>query len=151
MVDLLGAHPALASRNGSASWSSLWSLSTEGREVVERVAVLARERFARRAARHDAEASFPAENYRDLREAGLLGLTVPREYGGLGLDRDLAGSAARTVASGLAGRAGDAAGERPLLGDDRQDRVWPRGGHARVPVRGDRRWHTAARHACRID
>ena len=27
-----------------------------------------------------------AENYQDLREAGLLGLTVPKEYGGLGVD-----------------------------------------------------------------
>jgi len=55
--------------------------------VVERVALLSRERFASRAARYDAESSFPTENYRDLHAAGLLGLTVPVAYGGLGVDR----------------------------------------------------------------
>ena len=33
---------------------------------------LGRERFAPRAAVHDAQASFPAQNYQDLRDAGLL-------------------------------------------------------------------------------
>ncbi len=52
-------------------------------ELVERVARLSRERFASRAARYDEESIFPAENYQDLREAGLLALNVPRAYGGL--------------------------------------------------------------------
>src|SRR5262249_17189573 len=39
-----------------------------------------------RAARYDAEAAFPLENYRDLHAAGLLGLTVPQAYGGAGAD-----------------------------------------------------------------
>jgi alkylation response protein AidB-like acyl-CoA dehydrogenase len=42
--------------------------------------------FARRAARYDREASFPHENYADLRQAGLLGLCVPEKFGGLGAD-----------------------------------------------------------------
>ncbi|HEX5611175.1 MAG TPA: acyl-CoA dehydrogenase family protein, partial [Burkholderiales bacterium] len=42
--------------------------------------------FAARAARHDREASFPFENYAELRDAGLLGLCVPERYGGLGAD-----------------------------------------------------------------
>lgn len=41
-------------------------------------------RFAERAARHDADGSFPHDNFADLRAAGLLALTVPEEYGGLG-------------------------------------------------------------------
>ena len=61
-------------------------LSPEQREVVERVATLSRERLAPRAARYDAESIFPTENYQDLRAAGLLALTVPQEYGGLGAD-----------------------------------------------------------------
>ena len=61
-------------------------LSDEQRQIVDRVGTLARERFAPRAARYDAESSFPYENYRDLHEAGLLGLTLPREHGGLGAD-----------------------------------------------------------------
>lgn len=43
-------------------------------------------RFAERAAQHDADGSFPFENFADLRAAGLLGLTTPEEYGGLGAD-----------------------------------------------------------------
>jgi len=42
--------------------------------------------FASRAARYDSEASFPFENYVDLRAAGLLGLCVPEAYGGKGAD-----------------------------------------------------------------
>src|SRR5207244_7199115 len=56
------------------------------RGLVEQVAELARTRFAPRAARFDAEAAFPIENYRDLHAAGLLGLTVPRGFGGVGAD-----------------------------------------------------------------
>ncbi len=41
-------------------------------------------RFAERAARHDAEGSFPQENFADLRAAGYPLLTVPVEHGGWG-------------------------------------------------------------------
>ncbi|MDE2779160.1 MAG: acyl-CoA/acyl-ACP dehydrogenase [Chloroflexota bacterium] len=54
--------------------------------LVERIANLARENFAPRAAVFDSESSFPFDNYRDLHQADLIGLTVPREYGGLGVD-----------------------------------------------------------------
>ena len=43
-------------------------------------------KFAGRAARYDREASFPFENYADLRAAGLLGLCVPEKFGGRGAD-----------------------------------------------------------------
>ncbi|MBO7745066.1 acyl-CoA/acyl-ACP dehydrogenase [Paenibacillus sp. MWE-103] len=39
-------------------------------------------RFAERAERHDREGSFPFDNFADLREAGYLSITVPKEYGG---------------------------------------------------------------------
>ncbi len=42
--------------------------------------------FAKRADRYDREASFPHENYADLKEAGLLGLCVPEKFGGRGAD-----------------------------------------------------------------
>jgi alkylation response protein AidB-like acyl-CoA dehydrogenase len=47
---------------------------------------LGHERFAERAARVDREAAFPHDNFRDLREAGLLALAVPRAFGGHGAD-----------------------------------------------------------------
>ncbi|MEQ4305370.1 acyl-CoA dehydrogenase family protein [Plantactinospora sp. B6F1] len=41
-------------------------------------------RFAARAAEHDRDGTFPVEDFADLRSAGLLGLMVPPELGGLG-------------------------------------------------------------------
>lgn len=54
--------------------------------TVRVIATLAREKFAARSAELDASSSFPFENYRDLHQAGCLGLTVPAEYGGTGID-----------------------------------------------------------------
>lgn len=39
-------------------------------------------RFAERAAKHDRDGSFPFENFEDLHKAGILGLTVPKRFGG---------------------------------------------------------------------
>ena len=50
---------------------------------VEKARLLAAD-FAKRAAAHDRDASFPFENFQQLSDAGLLSLTVPRERGGLG-------------------------------------------------------------------
>jgi alkylation response protein AidB-like acyl-CoA dehydrogenase len=55
------------------------ALTTQTRE-------LAAERFAPRAAIFDREARFPTENYDDLRDAKLLGICVPAQYGGVGAD-----------------------------------------------------------------
>ena len=63
-----------------------FALTDEQRRLVHLARELGRERFAPRAARHDLEASFPFENYADLRANGLLGLTVPARYGGLDAD-----------------------------------------------------------------
>lgn len=53
------------------------------RGLIETATSLA-ERFIERAGEHDREASFPHENFADLRATGLLALTVPREHGGGG-------------------------------------------------------------------
>lgn len=55
-------------------------------DLVQQVAELARTNFAPRAPEHDAQSSFPFKNYLDLHDAGLLGITVPRDYGGPGVD-----------------------------------------------------------------
>jgi alkylation response protein AidB-like acyl-CoA dehydrogenase len=55
------------------------------RELIARVAILARERFAPRAAHYDRTATFPLDDFDDLFAAGLHAPTIPREFGGLGL------------------------------------------------------------------
>src|SRR5436305_1614906 len=54
-------------------------------DVVARVAHLARERFAPRAAHYDRTATFPLQDFEDLFAAGLNAPSLPREHGGLGL------------------------------------------------------------------
>ncbi|WP_249999702.1 acyl-CoA dehydrogenase family protein [Actinoplanes sp. M2I2] len=51
-------------------------MTTEARRLAPR--------FAARAATHDRDGSFPAEDFADLRAAGLFGLMVPARLGGAG-------------------------------------------------------------------
>ena len=57
-------------------------MTTEPWDTVARL----RPRFAQRAAEYDRTGAFPAADFDDLRAAGLFGLFVPRELGGLGRD-----------------------------------------------------------------
>jgi alkylation response protein AidB-like acyl-CoA dehydrogenase len=59
------------------------TLTARQRQIIALADDLAA-RFASRAAEHDAEGSFPYENYASLHEAGYLRLVVPAEYGGQG-------------------------------------------------------------------
>ena len=61
------------------------ALSRRQQELIELAESLG-PAFARRAEKHDREASFPFENYADLKGAGLLGLCVPEKFGGMGAD-----------------------------------------------------------------
>jgi alkylation response protein AidB-like acyl-CoA dehydrogenase len=63
-----------------------YPLTDRQRALMEQITVLGRERFAPRAAQYDRDATFPFENYADLRAAGLLALCVPEAYGGGGAD-----------------------------------------------------------------
>lgn len=72
---------------------------------MARAAALSRERLAARAARYDAESSFPFENYDDLHAAGLLALAVPRAYGGAGADSVAYVHALREIARGCSATA----------------------------------------------
>jgi alkylation response protein AidB-like acyl-CoA dehydrogenase len=56
-----------------------------GRDLIARMAVLAKEKIAPRAAHYDRTATFPHDDFTDIFEAGLHAPTVPVEYGGLGL------------------------------------------------------------------
>ena len=65
----------------SAMMFELPSAATALQTVVRR---LADEVIAPRAAEVDRSESYPWENIAALREAGLLGYTIPRQYGGAG-------------------------------------------------------------------
>ena len=58
--------------------------SPRQREVYERVGELGKTKFAARAGEYDEKAETPLANLHDLRDAGLLGLTISEELGGLG-------------------------------------------------------------------
>ena len=53
--------------------------------LIDRCRALGK-KFAVRAAQYDAEGSFPVENFKELKEEGMLGIMVPAEYGGIGAD-----------------------------------------------------------------
>lgn len=65
--------------------ADLMTVVPETQSLVALMARLARERFAPRAAHYDETATFPADDFADLRTARLLAPTIPRAYGGLGL------------------------------------------------------------------
>ncbi len=57
---------------------------TKTRQEILQLAAELAPRFAERAARHDADGSFPHENFDDLRAAGWPSLPVPVQWGGWG-------------------------------------------------------------------
>jgi alkylation response protein AidB-like acyl-CoA dehydrogenase len=59
-----------------------WELGPEQDALRRRARELADTIFAARAARWDASEEYPWENVKDLLAAGLMGMTIPREYGG---------------------------------------------------------------------
>ncbi|MBB99786.1 MAG: acyl-CoA dehydrogenase [Rhodobacteraceae bacterium] len=59
-------------------------LTEQEAELTSLARRVARTRFAPRAEQYDREATFPTQNYRDMHEAGLLGICVPKENGGHG-------------------------------------------------------------------
>lgn len=61
-------------------------LTEQQMELTALARRLGQEKFAPRAAQIDRDAVFPTENYRDLHEAGLLGICIPKADGGHGAD-----------------------------------------------------------------
>src|SRR5262245_24242328 len=76
--------------------------SPEQQALIDRARRLALERFTPRAAVHDRDASFPFDDYADLRAEGLLGLCVPARYGGLGASYETYCLVAEQLAQGNA-------------------------------------------------
>ncbi len=74
--------PATRNKPKSFKWQKMAGKNDEIEYVI---AKLGKEKFAPRAKRYDEEASFPFENYEDLRDTGILAMTVPKSLGGLGV------------------------------------------------------------------
>jgi alkylation response protein AidB-like acyl-CoA dehydrogenase len=68
--------------------------------LIARARRLALDRFAPRADRYDREASFPHDDYEDLRAAGLMALCVPEKYGGRGASYETYCLVAEQIAQG---------------------------------------------------
>lgn len=65
--------------------NQLKPISASGRELVQLAEAHAAD-FAKRAAQHDRDGSFPFENLEALKESGYLYAPVPRAYGGMGVE-----------------------------------------------------------------
>jgi alkylation response protein AidB-like acyl-CoA dehydrogenase len=59
-----------------------FQLSDEQKRIVETVDEMGRKEFAAKASRWDENHEYPWENIELLREANILGMTIPTEYGG---------------------------------------------------------------------
>ena len=75
--------PAARKKPKAFKWQKMAGKTDEIKDVIS---TLGREKFIGRAQRYDAEASFPFENYDDMRDAGILAMTVPKSLGGLGVE-----------------------------------------------------------------
>jgi alkylation response protein AidB-like acyl-CoA dehydrogenase len=64
----------------------LFDTTDEQRAIVEMVRRFADEQIIPSAPRYDSEDLFPEPIVAQMRELGLFGVTIPEEYGGLGLD-----------------------------------------------------------------
>ncbi|VAW00654.1 Acyl-CoA dehydrogenase [hydrothermal vent metagenome] len=63
----------------------MFQLSDEQIQIQQAARRLANEVFKDRAAEIDRSEQYPWDNIKDLTDAGFMGMTIPKEYGGLGL------------------------------------------------------------------
>jgi alkylation response protein AidB-like acyl-CoA dehydrogenase len=65
---------------------SEWRLTKLQKQLCNETRSIASKNFVSRAIKHDIEASFPTENYSDLFKNNLMGICIPKEYGGRDAD-----------------------------------------------------------------
>ena len=73
--------------------------------LIDQARALALDCFAPRAADLDRKGEFPFADYKDLREAGFLGLCIPEKNGGLGADLETYCLVSEQIAQGNASTA----------------------------------------------
>ena len=62
------------------------SMDAEERDKLMKLCEELAADFATRAAEYDRESKFPVENFAKIKEANLLAIMIPKEYGGWGAD-----------------------------------------------------------------
>jgi len=80
-----------------------FSQSTEHRQIQEMVAEFTDEEIVPRAAEIDKTDEFPADLIDEMADLGLLGMPIPEEYGGAGLDYHAYASALEEISRGSGG------------------------------------------------
>jgi alkylation response protein AidB-like acyl-CoA dehydrogenase len=64
----------------------MYSLNTQQKRLQEKARRLATEVISPRAKQHDIDQEYPWDNVKDLSDMGFMGMTIPKEYGGQGLN-----------------------------------------------------------------
>ena len=76
----------MTTKDAAMFTSEDWNLTEKQTKLTTQARELGQSKFAGRAEKYDREAIFPTENYVDLRDAGLLGVCIPEQFGGMGAD-----------------------------------------------------------------
>ncbi len=79
-------------------WDPQWVLTPGQRALQEKLIDLCRTTLRDNAVESDRNLVFPRENFEALASLGLLGLNVPREWGGLGEDHTCTAMVVETIA-----------------------------------------------------
>jgi alkylation response protein AidB-like acyl-CoA dehydrogenase len=113
-----------------ASTRAQFELSDEQRQIGQLAAEIAQREIAPHVAAWDREHSFPRELYGKLNDAGIMGIIVPEEYGGVGADYVSYALAIEELARVDAGAAVTVSVHSMIcsavvkLGNDEQKRYW---------------------------
>ena len=65
---------------------SEWKLTKQQKQLCEETRSIASKKFVKRAFKYDVDATFPSENYTDLFNNNLMGICIPKKYGGRDAD-----------------------------------------------------------------
>lgn len=105
--------------------------STSRTEIVEIARKLAAD-LATRAEEADKQAKLPAEDVKALKESGYLQMSVPREYGGMGLSLKDCVEAQLDLAKGSTSSAMVAGMQIHMFGNVSENRPWPEAAFERL-------------------
>lgn len=110
---------------GSVERDNLKFRKDEDQDILQKAKELA-QIFQKRAQEIDRTASFPRENFNDLKKSGFLSLTVPRQYGGREITLETLLNVIETLACGDAATALCLGWHLGVVMDLAERREWPK-------------------------